>query len=172
MNIRELSVSDLKPYRELRLRGLKEHPDAFGSSYEAESFMSLETFTDRLRATSESPESFILGAFSGELLIGMIGFSRHQGDKVRHIGTIWGMYVVSEQQGKWTGKSLLTEALERIKLMGGIEQVHLGVGTHNERAMSLYASLGFETYGTEKSALFVSGEYFDEYLMALHFKNI
>ena len=37
-----------------------------------------------------------------------------------------------------------------------------------ERAKSLYASFGFETYGIEKQAILFNGEYFDEDLMALH----
>jgi RimJ/RimL family protein N-acetyltransferase len=51
--------------------------------------------------------------------------------------------------------------------MPGIEQVHLGVNTRNERARNLYESLGFEAYGIERRALQIDGEYFDTELMSL-----
>ena len=167
VRIRELTGDDGDDFRHLRLRALKEHPDAFGSSYEAESAAPVEAAAERLRLNAESQDSFTLGAYRGRDLVGMVGFYQESREKTRHRGNIWGMYVPSEEQGKGTGRALLARALELAGALPGLEQVELQVVTRNTRAMGLYASFGFERYGTEPRALFVDGEYLDEEHMVL-----
>ena len=167
LNIRALTEDDAKDFRRLRLRALKEHPEAFGSSYQTESALPLQEVAGRLRRASESPDDFTLGAYRQAELVGMVGFFRQRNDKERHKGSIRGMYVPFEEQGKGVGRALLTQAVERARLLAGLEQVGLAVVARNKRARSLYASLGFETYGVEPNALFVDGEYLDEELMVL-----
>lgn len=168
MGIRPLAEEDAIRYRGLRLRGLKEHPDAFCSSYEAEVALPVEMAAELLRRTADSPDDFTLGAYRDARLIGMVGFFRKRGEKERHRGTIWwGMYVLSEEQGKGVGRALLTQAVGLARLLPGLEQVELAVVTRNKHARSLYASLGFEPYGVEPRALVVDGEYLDEERMVL-----
>ena len=167
LNIRALTEDDAGDFRRLRLRALKEHPDAFGSSYEAESALPLEAVAGRMLRTAASPHDFTLGAYREGELVGMVGFFREQREKMRHKGTIWGMFVPSEEQGKGIGRALLTEAIARARLVPGLEQVGLAVVTPNRRARGLYASLGFETYGVEPNALVVDGEHLDEEFMVL-----
>ena len=167
MNIRELGESDAFQYRTLRLRALKEHPTAFVSSYEQQKDWPLESFAQRLLRTFDSADSFNLGCFVDENLVGTVGFFRHDGPKRMHIGAIVGMHVAAEQQGRGYGRALLASALDRTRQMHGLAVIHLGVESTNKRAKSLYASFGFETYGIERQAIFFVGEYFDEDLMAL-----
>ena len=167
MNIRELGEGDALAYQTLRLRALKEHPTAFVSSYEQQKDWPLETFAQRLLRTFDSADSFNLGCFVEENLVGTVGFFRHDGPKRMHIGAIVGMHVAAEQQGKATVGRCWTAALGRARQMPGLAVIHLGVESTNKRAKSLYASFGFETYGIEKQAIFFDGEYFDEDLMAL-----
>jgi ribosomal protein S18 acetylase RimI-like enzyme len=77
------------------------------------------------------------------------------------------MHVAAEQQGRGVGRALLRAALGRARQEPGLALIQLSVGSTNEPAKSLYASFGFETYGIERQAIFVDGEYFDEELMAL-----
>ena len=49
----------------------------------------------------------------------------------------------------------------------GLALIQLSVESTNEPAKSLYTSFGFQTYGIERQAIFVDGDYFDEELMAL-----
>ena len=162
-----MTGDDADAFRRLRLRALKEHPDAFGSSYEAECGVTLEAVAERLRRSSEAEDSFTLGAYRGSRLVGMVGFYQETREKTRHRGSIWGMYVPSEEQGKGVGRALLTRAIELARALPGLEQVELQVVTRNTRAVGLYASLGFETYGVKPRALFVDGEYLDEEHMVL-----
>lgn len=84
-----------------------------------------------------------------------------------HIGKIVGMHVAAEHHGSGYGRALLGAALERARQMPGLTVVHLAAESTNEPAKALYASFGFETYGVERQAIFVDGEFFDENLMAL-----
>ena len=167
MRVRELEEHDALQYRALRLRALMEHPTAFSSSYEELRQWSMETFARRLRTTFDSADSFTLGCFVGESLIGTVGLYREEGPKRMHRAVIVGMHVAAEWQGKGYGRALLTEALGRARQMTGLVLISLAVESTNEPARSLYASIGFETYGIERHALFVDGEFFGEELMAL-----
>ena len=165
--IRELTGDDAGEFRGLRLRALQEHPDAFGSSYEAEVTVPNEATAERLRRNAESQDSFTLGAYRGNRLVGMVGLFQETREKTRHKGNIWGMYVPIEEQGKGIGKALLARAIELARGTPGLEQLHLAVVSSNSRARDLYASFGFKTYGVEPRALSVDGEYLDEEHMAL-----
>ena len=163
--IRPLAESDAEIYHALRLRALKEHPTAFAQPYESQAATSMVDVAERLREASESPHDFILGTFTDGVLIGMVGFRRERGGRVRHKGTIWGMYIAAEVQGRGLGRALIQEAISRASKMPGLEQISLGVISGNSYARNLYASLGFETYGMEKRAIVINGEYHDDELM-------
>lgn len=167
VSIRELTEDDARAFQELRLRGLRDHPEAFGSTYERESAYTMDFVAERLRVAAASPDNFTLGAHLHEKLIGVVGFIRMTQDIERHRGHIWGMYVVSEEQGRGVGRLLLTDAMERAMALPGLEQIELEVESRNEAAKSLYASLGFESYGIDPRTRLLNGEYIDEERMVL-----
>lgn len=162
--IRTLEERDAERYRAVRLRALREEPDAFGSSYEEQVDSPLAWFVERIRATEAR---FTLGAFDGETLVGSIIFMRETGMKMRHRGVITGMYVAPEGRGRGIGRALLLGAIERARAQVGLEQIHLAVVTRKSAARALYASAGFAVYGTEPRALKVGDDYLDEDLMVL-----
>ena len=49
MLIRSLTATDAARYQPLRLRALREHPEAFASAFEEEQQLSLETVAKRLQ---------------------------------------------------------------------------------------------------------------------------
>ena len=167
VTIRALNGNDALSFQTLFLRALKEHPDAFGSTYERERAYSLEFVAERLRRTAESRNNFTLGALRQKELIGVVGFRRIDGEKEQHRGHIWGMYVRSEEQGKGFGKALLSNAIDLANSLPGLEQIELDVVTRNRQARNLYASLGFASCGVDPRALLVDGEYLDEERMVL-----
>ena len=167
ITIRPLNENDACDFHTLRLRALKEHPDAFSSTYERESAYSMEFVAERLRRTAESRNNFTLGALRQKELIGVVGFRRIDGVKEQHRGHIWGMYVRSEEQGKGIGRALLSKAIDLANSLPGLEQIELDVVTRNRQARNLYASLGFASCGIDPRALFVDGEYLDEERMVL-----
>lgn len=162
--IRLLEPSDLDAYRALRLRMLAEHPDAFGSDAASFAAQPDAEVAERLRA---SADRFFLGAFVDGALAGSVGFFREARPKVRHKGTLVGVYVAPERRRLGLARALLEAALRRARSLEGLEQVHLAVVTDNRAARILYASLGFTSYGVEPRALKVDGTYRDEDLMVL-----
>ena len=167
ITVRPLNENDARAFQELRLKGLREHPDAFASSYEREIAYSMDFVAERLRRTAKSSHNFTLGAFREEELLGLVGFYRKTGEKEEHRGHIWGMYVRSGEQGKGIGKALLADAIVRAESLPGLAQIELCVVTRNKQARNLYASLGFSSCGIDPRALFVDGEYLDEERMVL-----
>lgn len=169
MNIRLLNDSDAQVYREVRLRALKNDPDAFGSTYEQEETKPLSHFIERIHHTKDR---FTLGCFDdSNTLVGIVNFLRENRLKTAHKGNIYGMYVEPQFRGRGVGKALLLDLIERAtKECEGLEQIHLTVVSNNKSAKRLYVSLGFEVYGIEPHALKFDEQYFDEDLMILRLR--
>lgn len=169
MNIRKLTKADVEIYWPMRLRALKEHPDAFGSSYEESCTRSLE---DVAAGFADRENFFMLGAFDEDgTLIGMVGFRQESALKMKHKGMIFSMYSAPEHRGKGVGRALMQALIERARALPDLEQINLSVVTSNAAAKNLYESLGFETYGVEKRCLLVDGQYLDEAHMVLFLKQ-
>jgi RimJ/RimL family protein N-acetyltransferase len=168
VEIRQLTEADAEAYRAVRLRALREHPDAFGRAYEEA--QGLDEMTQDFRSQHDGRRSFILGAFGGEL-VGTVGCARERGMKNEHKALIWGMYVVPEAWGRGVGRALLSAAIERARKWPGLEQLWLSVGTDNQRASALYRSCGFEPFGLERRALKLGDRYIDEEHMMLFLKD-
>ena len=163
MNIRRLNPLDAETYLVIRLEALQNNPEAFGSSYEEEKDQPVEKYILRF----QSGDSITLGAFVDDQLVGVVTLFRESLAKLQHRANIIAMYVAPNQRGLGIGKSLVVEAIKVANDWAGVEQVNLTVVTTNEPAKKLYASLGFEVFGTEKRALKVSDSYFDEEHMVL-----
>lgn len=165
--IRVLSETDAAEFWAVRLRGLREEPESFGSAYEESVDTPLEDVARRLKA---SPDSFVLGAFAPNL-IGTVGCHRKEGLKLRHKAMIWGMYVTPEWRGRALGRALLSAAIARAREVAGLEQLLLQVGIANAGASALYRSLGFTVYGVELRGMKIGARYSDECLMMLELSD-
>jgi RimJ/RimL family protein N-acetyltransferase len=156
--IRQLTPGDAALYRSIRLEGLKESPEAFGSTFEAEFTKPLAWFFDRLS------NSVVFGAIRDAKILGVTGFAVRQEEKEAHKGLLWGMYVRPDARGAGIARRLVEAVIAYARPR--VELIQLSVVVGNEQARRLYARLGFVEYGIEKNSLKFRGRYFDEILMA------
>lgn len=162
MMIRRLTTADAAALRELRLRALRECPDAFTSSYEEEAPRPLEDSARRLA----NPDIAFWGAWEGDALVGMVGLDRETRAKNRHKATVVAMYVAPGQAGRGAGRALL-DALVAHARSEGLSQLVLTVTEGNARATRLYERAGFRSFGVEPRAIRVNGRDLGKNHMAL-----
>ena len=165
MHIRTLSPSDAEQYQALRLRGLKESPSAFASSFEEEISTPIDEISRRLQPKNSDA---IFGCFEEGVLTGVIGVQRESMQKLRHKAYVWGMYVAPEYRSRGCAQLLVAQALQFAWQTLGVVQVNLGVHTQNAGAIALYRKAGFEVWGTERDALVVNATPQDEHHMVCH----
>ena len=156
-SLRRLGPEDAESFRELRLEGLRLHPDCFGADWEEESQKPIAFFAERLE------RGWVLGGGVGASLAGVGGLYFPAEPKARHKAWIWGMYVRAEARGAGLGHALVAGLLQRAAEVAEI--VHLTVTSTNVGAMRLYAAAGFTVYGLEVHALKLADRYVDELLM-------
>jgi GNAT superfamily N-acetyltransferase len=155
--VRLLTSADAAFYRDIRLEGLKLHPEAFGSTFGRENDKPLPWFEERIAQTA------IFGAFADDALLGIAGYMTEDGPKHRHKGILWGMFVRAKAQNSGLGRRLIEAVISHASER--VEQLKLTVVNENQSAKRLYASLGFVEYGREVRGVKQDGRYHDEILM-------
>ncbi|MDQ0256077.1 ribosomal protein S18 acetylase RimI-like enzyme [Evansella vedderi] len=163
--IRRLVEDDLGAYWTIRLEALQSSPEAFASTYEETLAGEDPKQNVKHYITGEGMATY--GVFLNGQLAAIGSLRRYPLEKMKHKGSLQGMYVSKGARGQGIGRKLIQEIIQKGKEQQ-IEQIQLMVITHNYAAKSLYKSQGFETYGVEKKALKHKGEYWDEELMALY----
>ena len=166
--IRQLAPDDADIYHALRLRMLREHPEAFGSSFEEELSKPLAWVQARLAPATGAPQKFVLGAFAaGNDLIGSVGLAVEERIKERHKGSVFGMFVAPEAGATGVGRALLSECIARARRVAGLELLTLSVTSSNLRALQFYKAAGFRAFGIEERAIKVAGKYYPKAHMVL-----
>lgn len=150
MQIRRLTPADAILFRSLRLRALREHPDAFTSSYEHDAQQPVEAAAARLA------QHAFWGAYRNAELYGIVGLEAETRAKNRHKGTVVGMYVAPEVAGRGVGRALLQALVDHARA-AGLASLVLTVTEGNGAATHLYESAGFRSFGIEPDAIRVDG---------------
>ena len=165
VDIRPLRAADAAEFQAIRLRGLLENPEAFGSTHAEEADRPVERVAERLGADPTS--GFVLGAAleAGGPLVGVAGCYRESSRKRRHVGIVWGMFVAPEARGRGVGGALVDRVIAVAGEWPGVEQLTLTVVPENAAARALYVSRGFRVFGLEPRALRDESRHYDVELM-------
>ncbi|MEV0823747.1 GNAT family N-acetyltransferase [Nonomuraea rubra] len=133
---------------------------------EESSFMLLQP-GERAPSPSPSPSpSFVLlgmadeGVAAGYVEVEVLPYAR-----ARRTGYVV-MGVRAAYAGQGLGRRLLDRAAQEARA-AGMARLELTVMTHNQRALGLYLSCGYQVEGLRRSALDVDGRRVDEYYMGL-----
>jgi RimJ/RimL family protein N-acetyltransferase len=160
--IRQVTIDDLDAYRDLRLEGLRDHPEAFGSDYATSLAQPREWWQGRVAPKGDG--GTIQVADDGGELVGTAGLLRGDSPKQRHGAVLVGVYV----RPAWRGTGLAGALIESCLAWGrerGVRKVTLGVAVVNTPAIRRYTNCGFTVYGVEPEVIVHEGVAYDELLM-------
>lgn len=102
----KLEPSEWQMYKELRLKALRDSPQAFLSTYEESVKIPDEKWQFRLQEAKEGETGWLMFARNKEKLVGMMGAFRKE---VSDIATIVGVYVIRKERGKGIAKKLINQ---------------------------------------------------------------
>jgi ribosomal protein S18 acetylase RimI-like enzyme len=145
----------------LRLEALKEESQVFSGSYKE----SLQRSDDEWKRKVSDPLTHIMFAQINDETVGMAAAYQEQGEKVKHIAHVWGVYLKKAYRGGDNGRKLMEALLSELTSNKEIEKVSLSVNTIAKDAVELYERLGFEIIGTLHKELKIDDTYYDEYVM-------
>lgn len=143
--IRQLHAADAPAYRAIRLAALRNEPQAFCATYQAESEKP-ELFMECCLKTGDAA-NILFGAFAGEELVGIAAFVKQQAEVIQ-------VYTDKNHRGRGIGKQLLTALLnEAFGRFADLEAINIAVILTTNNALKLYQSLGFKSYRQQTAAV-------------------
>jgi ribosomal protein S18 acetylase RimI-like enzyme len=146
-DVRRIRGGEWKRFLDLRLRALREDPEAFASTLEAELEEPPASWQRATEQGAAGDESIIAVAVDNDRFVGMAGgFRERPGDDP----VLWGMWVDPGWRGRGLGR-LLAGAVERWAEQAGARAVSLSVTETNLAAISLYRALGYAELGDRTS---------------------
>lgn len=162
IEIVRLPAEEWEAYRTLRLRGLKEDPQAFGMSYEESVTFPPERWQSRLREAGTTGRNWLFFAREGDQLVGMIGAYVDEDDPPE-AARIVAMYVIPEQRGRGIAATLVRAVLDALTA-AGFKKATLQVNQVQKSAIKMYQRCGFRITG-EAQFTTGSGEIADDFWM-------
>ncbi len=151
MRIATLTATDAAPYRELMLEAYEQAPDAFTTTAAERREEPDSWWIKRIGSSDGLGTSF--GAWQAASLVGTVAIEYSAKPKTRHSALILGMYVQPTHRGKGIGVALMKAAIAAAAARPEIIALTLTLTEGNERALRLYHSVGFISWGTQPNAI-------------------
>ena len=146
--VRPFAADEWPLYRDLRLRALRDSPDAYGSILDLEAALSDEEWTERLgRGVHSASELPIMAECDGTPC--GLAWVRLD-DNAPDAAHLYQMWVAADQRRQGVGRALVDAAAAWARVMGA-RQLELDVTSNNEAAIRLYEGAGFVTYGERRA---------------------
>ena len=158
--VRALCSHEWQVFREIRLRALRESPEAFSKTAEEEDAYDAVEWRRRLGSASSSPRvRWLIAEDAGEPVGLACGRVDPEQSEVANVFSMW-VEPASRQSG--IGRQLLQGIVEWARAVGA-RQLVLGVAATSRDAMRLYESIGFvpsDERGPAGQRAFLSGRPF------------
>lgn len=153
VRIARVSPAELSAFKTLRDEGLRLHPEAFDADLDNEQARPPESYVGRLGLSEARGGTFLLGAWAGHDMVGMIGLERQFLPKLRHSAELNGMMVRPSHAGHGIGMALVEHCIREARLAQGLELLTLRVSADNHAAIRLYERGGFQACGVVPKAI-------------------
>ncbi len=152
INVTLLNPDSWTRLRDIRLRALKENPEAFGATHAEESKLAEQGWRDRFKK-----EDYLIGSIEEED-VGTLYIEVLKGD---HGATCWigGCWTDPIYRGFGVMKSLF-EYIDLHSNEKGWQRQGLGVWVHNQNAIKAYEAIGFSVAGQKMASTSRPGSYF------------
>lgn len=136
LHVRVLPSDEWQAYKDVRLRALRESPEAFVASAEEE-----EAFPDE-RWQQRMERSRRLLAIDEEEVVGVVSVGTGHRTNIPGAGELFGLWVAPARRGSGVARRLLEKAA-KVGREVGLRQLVYWVGTDNGRAVAFASSFGF-----------------------------
>lgn len=136
VTIRRAEADDWRVCRDIRLRALREEPQAYESTFEDEQHFSDQQWRDRLARAST-----LLAVDDGKVVGTAVGLLHDAGDMM-----IVAMYVAPEARGRGIAAQLIDE-IAGMAILQGSRRLVLDVADGNASAARSYHQYGFVPMG-------------------------
>lgn len=144
--VRRIDPSEWKQYRDIRLRALKDSPDAFGSTYEASRLYAEETWIGRLEKARPATDHPMFAMMDGEIV--GLAWARIEPAET-DAAHLYQMWVDPRARGNGAGRALVEAAVAWAR-DGSVARMVLEVTCGDRPARRLYDAVGFEPVGAAK----------------------
>ena len=121
-----------------------------------------------IRKYSETPNRLMLSARVNNKLVGMLTYDGGSRLRTKHTGVV-GVSVSKEYWGNNIATKLFAELFDWAKSNGFTKKINLAVREDNQRAIELYARLGFKITGKETMSQLTDGVYYSSINMGIEF---
>lgn len=158
MEVRRLTVADLRSYRELHRFGITEAPLGFVDVLETDAARP----DAEVAAMLERGEGW--GAFDGERLVGKLTIDALPYPSLAHTFWVHAVYVHPDARGTGVSSALM-EAAVAAAAAKGARRIALWVNEANAPARRLYERLGFREIGRIPEGIRAGGRLVDDVLM-------
>ncbi|GAA4877638.1 GNAT family N-acetyltransferase [Serinicoccus chungangensis] len=136
IHVRVLGPDDWSSYKDVRLRALRESPEAFVASAEEEEAFPDDRWQERMERSRR------VLAYDGDEVVGVVSVGTGHRTNIPGAGELFGLWVAPARRGTGVARRLLEKAA-KVGREIGLRQLVYWVGTDNGRAVAFASSFGF-----------------------------